>query len=341
MTTWTTILTTLLAGGDLTAAESAWAMTQIVRGEATPVQLAAYLVALRAKGETAVEVAGAADALLAHAVPVTLPGPAVDIVGTGGDGTGAVNISTMAAIVVAATGLTVVKHGGRAASSTSAGSGDVIERLGIPLDLPPAQVVKVAERAGITYLFAPAFHAGMRHAGPVRRELGVPTIFNVLAPLINPARPAYALVGVADPRFVAVLAYVLAARGCQALVVRGDDGLDKLSTSTVSQVVEVRDGQVRHTVLDPQRFGIARSAPGALRGGDAAANAAVVHALVGGEHGPVRDAVLLNAAAACATTVGDGDLDDRIAAALLRCADAIDTGAAASTLQRWIGAATS
>ncbi|GIF98121.1 anthranilate phosphoribosyltransferase [Catellatospora citrea] len=341
MTTWTTILTTLLAGGDLTAAESAWAMTQIVRGEATPVQLAAYLVALRAKGETAVEVAGAADALLAHAVPVTLPGPAVDIVGTGGDGTGAVNISTMAAIVVAATGLTVVKHGGRAASSTSAGSGDVIERLGIPLDLPPAQVAKVAERAGITYLFAPAFHAGMRHAGPVRRELGVPTIFNVLAPLINPARPAYALVGVADPRFVAVLAYVLAARGCQALVVRGDDGLDKLSTSTVSQVVEVRDGQVRHTVLDPQRFGIARSAPGALRGGDAAANAAVVHALVDGDHGPVRDAVLLNAAAACATTDADGDLDDRIAAALLRCADAIDTGAAASTLQRWIGAATS
>ncbi|MEU8076478.1 anthranilate phosphoribosyltransferase [Catellatospora citrea] len=341
MTTWTTILTTLLAEGDLTAAESAWAMTQIVRGEATPVQLAAYLVALRAKGETAVEVAGAADALLAHAVPVTLPGPAVDIVGTGGDGTGAVNISTMAAIVVAATGLTVVKHGGRAASSTSAGSGDVVERLGIPLDLPPAQVAKVAERAGITYLFAPAFHAGMRHAGPVRRELGVPTIFNVLAPLINPARPAYALVGVADPRFVAVLAYVLAARGCQALVVRGDDGLDKLSTSTVSQVVEVRDGQVRHTVLDPARFGIARSAPGALRGGDAAANAAAVHALVGGEHGPVRDAVLLNAAAACATTVTDGDLDDRIAAALLRCADAIDTGAAAATLQRWVAASTS
>lgn len=336
MTTWATLLTTLLAGGDLTAAESAWAMTQIVRGEATPVQVAAYLVALRAKGETAVEVAGAADALLAHAVPVTLPGPAVDIVGTGGDGTGAVNISTMAAIVVAATGLTVVKHGGRAASSTSAGSGDVIEHLGIPLDLPPAQVAKVAEQAGITYLFAPAFHAGMRHAGPVRRELGVPTIFNLLAPLINPARPAYALVGVADPRFVAVLAYVLAARGCQALVVRGDDGLDKLSTSTVSQVVEVRDGQVRHTVLDPARFGIARSAPGALRGGDAAANAAVVHALVGGEHGPVRDAVLLNAAAACATVDGAGDLDDRIAAALVRCADAIDTGAAAATLQRWV-----
>ncbi|MEU8001685.1 anthranilate phosphoribosyltransferase [Catellatospora sp. NPDC049111] len=336
--TWTTILSTLLARRDLTAAESAWAMTQIVRGETTPVQLAAYLVALRAKGETAVEVAGAADALLAHAAPVDFPGPAVDIVGTGGDGTGAVNISTMAAIVVAATGLTVAKHGGRAASSTSAGSGDVIERLGIPLDLPPARVAKVAEQAGIAYLFAPAFHAGMRHAGPVRRELGVPTIFNVLAPLINPARPAYALVGVADPRFVSVLAYVLAGRGCRALVVRGDDGLDKLSTSTTSQVVEVRDGQVRHAVLDPQRFGIARSAPGALRGGDAAANAAVVHALLAGERGPVRDAVLLNAAAACATADGEGDLEERIAAALVRCAAAIDTGAAEATLHRWIAA---
>jgi anthranilate phosphoribosyltransferase len=336
--TWATILSTLLARRDLTAAESAWAMTQIVRGETTPVQLAAYLVALRAKGETAVEVAGAADALLAHAAPVDFPGPAVDIVGTGGDGTGAVNISTMAAIVVAATGLTVAKHGGRAASSTSAGSGDVIERLGIPLDLPPTRVAKVAEQAGIAYLFAPAFHAGMRHAGPVRRELGVPTIFNVLAPLINPARPAYALVGVADPRFVSVLAYVLAARGCRALVVRGDDGLDKLSTSTTSQVVEVRDGQVRHAVLDPERFGIARSAPGALRGGDEAANAAVVHALLAGQRGPVRDAVLLNAAAACATADGDGDLDDRIAAALVRCTTAIDTGAAATTLHRWITA---
>ncbi|GAA1394391.1 anthranilate phosphoribosyltransferase [Catellatospora coxensis] len=336
--TWTTILATLLARRDLTAAESAWAMTQIVRGEASPVQLAAYLVALRAKGETAVEVAGAADALLAHAAPVDFPGPAVDIVGTGGDGTGAVNISTMAAIVVAATGLTVAKHGGRAASSTSAGSGDVIERLGIPLDLPPAQVAKVAEQAGIAYLFAPAFHAGMRHAGPVRRELGVPTIFNVLAPLINPARPAYALVGVADPRFVSVLAYVLAGRGCRALVVRGDDGLDKLSTSTTSQVVEVRDGQVRHAVLDPERFGIARSVPGALRGGDAAANAAVVHALLAGQRGPVRDAVLLNAAAACAAADGDGDLEDRIAAALVRCAVAIDTGAADATLHRWITA---
>ncbi|WP_144122476.1 anthranilate phosphoribosyltransferase [Catellatospora sichuanensis] len=335
---WTTILTTLLAAGDLTADESAWAMSQVVQGDATPVQLAAYLVALRAKGETATEVAGAADALLAHAVPVTIAGPTVDIVGTGGDGTGAVNLSTMAAIVVAATGLTVVKHGGRAASSTSAGSGDVIERLGIPLVLSPSQVAKVAAQAGIVYLFAPAFHAGMRHAGPVRRELGVPTVFNVLAPLINPARPTHQLVGVADPRFLPVLADVLATRGCRALVVRGDDGLDKLSTSTTSQVIEVRDGVVRRTVLDPERFGIARSTPGALRGGDASANAAVVHAVLAGERGPVRDAVLLNAAAACATMDGGGDLDERMAAALVRCADAIDSGAAAATLQRWSAA---
>ncbi|MEV0457804.1 anthranilate phosphoribosyltransferase [Catellatospora methionotrophica] len=338
---WTTTLTTLLAGRDLTAGQSAWAMSQIVQGEVTPVRLAAYLVALRAKGETAAEVAGAADALLAHAVQVEVAGPAVDIVGTGGDGTGAVNISTMAAIVVAATGLTVVKHGGRAASSTSAGSGDVIEHLGIPLNLRAEHAAKVAEQAGIAYLFAPAFHTGMKHAGPVRRELGVPTIFNVLAPLINPARPAHQLVGVADPRFLPVLADVLAARDCRALVVRGDDGLDKLSTATTSQVIEVRDGQVRRGVLDPARYGIARSAPGALRGGDAAANAATVHALLDGKPGPVRDAVLLNAAAACATADGDADLDDRIAAALLRCADAVDSGRAASTLQRWVAASTS
>lgn len=336
---WPTILRTLLTAGDLTADTSAWAMDQVVRGEATPVQLAAYLVALRAKGETAAEVAGAAGALLAHAEPVTIPGPTLDIVGTGGDGTGAVNLSTMAAIVVAATGRTVVKHGGRAASSTSAGSGDLIERLGIPLDLPPAHAARVAAAAGIVYLFAPGFHTGMRHAGPVRRELGVPTIFNVLAPLINPARPTHQLVGVADVRFLPVLADVLATRGCQALVVRGDDGLDKLSTGAPSQVVEVRDGAVRRAVLDPERFGVPRSAPGALRGGDAAANAAVVHAVLAGERGPVRDAVLLNAAAAWATAES-GDLDERVAAGLVRCADAIDSGAAADTLRRWVAAST-
>lgn len=332
---WSTMLAALLARQDLTADIAGRAMSQVIRGEATALQLAAFLIALRAKGESAAEVAGAADALLAHATEVTVTGTTMDIVGTGGDGTGAVNISTMAAIVVAATGITVVKHGGRAASSQSAGSGDVIERLGIPLDLTPAQVTSVAAEAGIVYLFAPRFHTGMRHAGPVRRELGVPTIFNVLGPLINPARPTHQLVGVADARNVAVIADVLAARGTTALVVRGGDGLDKLTTTTTSEVIEVRDGVVGRTTIDPRRFGIALSEPGALRGGDASANAAVVHALLAGEPGPVRDAVLLNAAAACAT-VTSGDLDDRITAALVRCTDAIDSGAARATLKRWI-----
>lgn len=335
MNDWSMILTELVAGRDLTSEVVGWAIGQVVRGEATSVQLAALLVALRAKGETAAEVAGAADALLAHATEVTVVGPTMDIVGTGGDRTGIVNISTMAAIVVAATGITVVKHGGRAASSQSAGSGDVIEALGIPLDLTPEQVASTAAEVGIVYLFAPRFHAGMRHAGPVRRELGVPTIFNVLGPLINPARPTHQLVGVADPRFLPVIADVLAARGTTALVVRGDDGLDKLTTTTTSQVMEVRGGMVTRTTIDPRRFGIAVSEPGALRGGDASKNAAAVHALLAGERGPVRDAVLLNAAAACATvTVTGEDLDNRIAAALSRCAEAIDSGAAEATLIR-------
>ncbi len=334
--TWPTILQALIAGDDLTADIAGWAMAEVMGGEVTPAQLAALLIALRAKGETAAEVRGAADALLALAPAIAVTAPRIDIVGTGGDRTGAVNISTMAAIVVAATGLTVVKHGGRAASSTAAGSGDVVEALGIPLDLTPARAAEVAAEAGIVYLFAPRFHAGMRHAAPVRRELGVPTIFNVLGPLINPARPTHQLVGVADRRFLPVIADVLAARSCEALVVRGDDGLDKVTTTTTTQVFEVRGGSVARTTVDPRRFGIALSEPEALRGGHAAANAAIVRAVLAGERGAIRDAVVLNAAAALATTSGDGDLDDRIAAGLAQCADAIDSGAAAAKLQQWV-----
>lgn len=328
---------TLLAHRDISSDAAGWAMDQVIRGETGAVQLAAFLTALRAKGESAAEIGAMADALLAHAPTIAVPPQAIDIVGTGGDGTGAVNISTMAAIVVAASRLPVVKHGGRAASSTSAGSGDLIEHLGIPLDLTPAHAAAVAAQVGIVYLFAPRFHPGLRHAGPVRRELGVPTVFNILGPLINPARPRHQLVGVADARNIPVIAEVLARRGCTALVVRGDDGLDKLTTTTTSQVFEVRDGAVVRSVFDPRQVGIARAAPDALRGGSTATNAEILHRLLAGERGPIRDAVLLNAAAARATTT-TGSLTDRIRDGLVVCGEAVDSGAARETLDRWIRA---
>ncbi|GAA5200621.1 anthranilate phosphoribosyltransferase [Rugosimonospora acidiphila] len=334
---WSALLARLLSGCELSAASAAWAMGQVVRGEASPARLAAFLTALRAKGETAAEIDGFVGALLAAATPVRIPGPTLDIAGTGGDGTNAVNISTMAAIVAAATGARVVKHGGRAASSTTAGSADLVECLGVPLDLSPERLAAVAVEAGITFLFAAQVHPGMRHAGPVRRELGVPTVFNVLGPLINPADPTHRLVGVADPRLLPVIAEVLAARGARGLVVRGDDGLDKLSTATTSRVWRVSGGRAVPDAVDPRALGIPRPASGALRGGDAQANARTVHALVRGEPGPVRDAVLLNAAGALvAAAPAEATLVEQLRAAWDRCAEAIDSGAASQTLARWV-----
>ncbi|SBT65726.1 anthranilate phosphoribosyltransferase [Micromonospora sediminicola] len=334
---WPALLRALVAGKHLTGGAAGWAMEQIVRGDASPVQVAAFLTALGAKGATADELDGCVDALLRAATPVSIAGPAVDLVGTGGDGKNAVNVSTMASIVVAATGATVVKHGGRSASATSAGSADVVEALGIPLDLDPDAHVGVAAEAGITFLFAPQVHPGMRHAGPIRRELGIPTVFNALGPLINPASPAHRLIGVADARLLPIITEVLRRRGVTALVARGDDGLDKLSTATTSQVWIIRDGQARHEVVDPRTLGIPRPAEGALRGGDAAANARVVHDLLAGRPGPVRDVVLLNAAAAlAAVTATPGPFAEQLRPAWARCAEVIDSGAAAGTLARWV-----
>jgi anthranilate phosphoribosyltransferase len=339
-TSWSALLTRLLAKEDLTSDAAAWAMAQVMRGDASPAQLAAFLIALRAKGETAVEIDGLVTAMLGAATPVRIAGPTVDIVGTGGDGTNAVNISTMAAIVVAATGATVVKHGGRAASATSAGSADVVESLGIPLELPASELAAIAREAGITFLFAPQVHPGMRYAGPVRRGLGVPTVFNVLGPLVNPAEPTHRLVGVADPRLLPVIVEVLRARGVSALAVRGDDGLDKVSTAATSEVWRIHGGHARREVLDPRALGIPRPAEDALRGGDAEANARVVRALLAGQPGPVRDAVLLNAGAALvAMESTEHRLVDRLPATMARCAGAIDSGAAADRLARWIAAA--
>jgi anthranilate phosphoribosyltransferase len=346
--TWPDLLSRLLRREDLDRDDTSWAMDRVMSGDATPVEIAGFLVALRAKGETAGEVEGLVSAMLDHAAPVevdALLGPTVDTCGTGGDRANTVNISTMSAVVVAAAGPPVVKHGNRAASS-AAGSADVLEALGVAVDLPPAAVGECLSEAGIVFCFAPVFHPGMRHAAVTRRELGVGTVFNVLGPLANPARPAAQVVGCADPRLAPVMAQALLDRGTRALVVRGTDGLDELSTHAPTQVWDATGDVVVEELVDALDLGLARSAPGSLRGQDAAYNAGVARLVLAGERSsaldPVRDAVLLGAAAAlvahdAARGVGlGGTVAERLAAALPRAAAAVDGGGATATLDRWI-----
>lgn len=335
---WPHLITSLLAAEDLSREQTAWAMQQVMTGEATPVQLAGFLVALRAKGETVDELGGLVDVMLQHAVRIDVPGPALDVVGTGGDRSKSVNISTMAAIVVAGAGYRVVKHGNRGASSPT-GAADVLEALGVRLDLPPQRVAELATEVGITFCYAQVFHPSMRFAGPTRRELGVPTAFNFLGPLTNPAQPGVTALGCADLRMAPIVAGVLAARGDCALVFRGDDGLDELSTAAPSRIWQVQDGTVTTLRFDPVEVGLPRATLDDLRGGDAGYNAEVVRALLAGGSGPVRDAVLLNAAAALvAAGVGAGDLVKRITAGLELANQSVDSGAAAEVLRRWIEA---
>ncbi|SDN69827.1 anthranilate phosphoribosyltransferase [Actinacidiphila guanduensis] len=337
--TWPDVLSALLAGRDLSVDDTAWAMDSIMRGEATDVQIAGFAVALRAKGETVDEISGLVRAMYAHARTIEVPGRTVDIVGTGGDRSHSVNISTMSAIVVAGTGAKVVKHGNRAASSAS-GASDVLGALGVNLDLSPERVVEVAEEAGITFCFAIRFHPSLRHVATARSELGVATPFNFLGPLTNPARVMAQATGVADLRMAPIVAGVLAERGSSALVFRGDDGLDELTTTGTSQVWAVRDGKVEHSAFDPRDVGLDLVPLSALRGADAAHNAGVARRLLAGETGPVRDAVLLNSAAALTALEpgAQGTLEERIAAGLVRAAQSIDSGAAAAVLDRWVAA---
>jgi anthranilate phosphoribosyltransferase len=337
---WPDLLTALLTGADLSRESTAWAMDRIMSGEASPAQVAGFMVALRSKGETVDEVSGLVEAMYAHAEPLDIPGPAVDIVGTGGDRAKTVNISTMSAIVAAAAGAKVVKHGNRAASSAS-GSSDVLERLGIRLDLSAERVAAVAEEVGLTFCFAAKFHPAMRHAATARRDLGVATAFNILGPLTNPARVTAHAVGCFDTRLAGLIAGVLADRGSTALVFRGDDGLDELTVCTTSRVWLVREGKVSETVLDPRELGIELVGIEALRGADAAYNAQVAHRVLAGERGPVRDAVVLNSAAALvALDLTEAPLADQLAPAMERTAAAIDSGAAQELLRRWAAATT-
>ncbi|MFI8966653.1 anthranilate phosphoribosyltransferase [Streptomyces sp. NPDC053493] len=335
---WPVLLNGLLEGRDLAADDTAWAMDLIMRGEATDAQIAGFMVALRAKGETVAEITGLVRTMYEHANVIEVPGPAVDIVGTGGDGAKTVNISTMASIVVAGTGAKVVKHGNRAASSAS-GSSDVLEKLGINLNLTPRRVAEVADEAGITICFAVKFHPSLRHVAAARGQLGIRTTFNVLGPLTNPAKVRAQAVGVADPRMAPIVAGVLAERGNSALVFRGDDGLDELTTTATSRVWVVRDGSVAEERFDPRDVGIELVPLDALRGGDPSFNADVARRLLAGETGPVRDAVLLNAAAALtALEPGEGSLAERLRAGMDKAAEAIDSGAARRALDRWIAA---
>lgn len=334
--TWPGLLNRLVARQDLSTADTSWAMDEMMSGRATPSQIGAFAVALRSKGETSAEVAGMASAMLSHARRVTLDVDAVDVVGTGGDQAGTVNISTMSALVTAAAGVPVVKHGNRAASSRC-GTADVLESLGVVIELSPEAVAACVRQLGIGFCFAPAFHPALRHVGPTRKEIGIPTAFNILGPLTNPAQPTSALVGCANERLAPVVAEVLAGRGFDVLVVRGDDGLDEITTTTTTSAWVASGGSVRRTTIDPAELGIAPASPGDLAGGDAAMNAGVLRALAGGAPGAVRDTVLLNAAGAIAAFRGfSGDLTSDLRAGLEVAAEAIDSGRAADLLVAWI-----
>ena len=335
--TWPRLIGALINGSNLTAGDTEWAMNSIMSGEATPAQVAGFLVALRAKGETVEELTGLVEAMIDSANPIEIAGEKLDIVGTGGDQLNTVNISTMAALVSAGAGAKVVKHGGRASSSTS-GSADVLEALGVRLDLPIPRVARNAEEAGITFCFAQVFHPSMRHAAVARRELGVPTAFNFLGPMTNPAHVQASAVGVANERMAPLVAGVLAQRGSRGLVFRGDDGLDELTTTGPSRIWEIRGGQVAEEVFDPRELGIRQATVEELRGGNAEANAAVVRSVLAGEPGPARDATLLNAAAGLVSFDLDATapLVERMAAAMKRAEGSIESGAAAAVLDRWV-----
>ncbi len=320
-------------------------MQRVMAGEATSAQLAGLLVALRIKGETVDEIVGFRDAVLANAVPLDVPADVLDIVGTGGDPFGAVlNISSVASVVAAAAGVPVVKHGNRGASSAS-GASDVLSALGLNLDIDAERVAEVLSETGITFAFAAMFHPGFRHAGPTRKELGISTLFNILGPLCNPARPNASAVGVASLERVPLVVGVFQTRGATALVYRGDDGIDKLTTTGHSHIWEVSRGFVTEHDLDPADLGIARADIQSILGADPEHNARVARAMLSGEPGPVRDIILLNAAAGLVSWELSRDPDllqepilARLAAGLERAAAVVDSGAALAKLDEWVTA---
>jgi len=343
--TWPALLEQLLAGDDLSVAEATWAMERIMDGEVSPARLAAFLVALRAKGETVEEIVGFRDAILDHAVPLDVTPWALDIVGTGGDMVGTVNVSTMSAMVCAGAGVPVIKHGGKAASAKS-GASDVLTALGAVHTNDPDRVRAIFEEVGLTFLFASLFHPGWRHAGPVRSELGVPTVFNFLGPLTNPARPEASAVGVARQSAIPLITGVFRTRGAAALVFRGDDGLDELTVTGYSRIWQVSNGAVTEHDVHPRDVGLRTWDTSEILGGAPEENAAVARRVLSGEQqGAVRDIVLLNAAAGMVAyelakrpESAEELLRERLAAKIELARETIDSGRAISLLDRWVAA---
>ncbi|MFC4225297.1 anthranilate phosphoribosyltransferase [Lysinibacter cavernae] len=342
--TWPKIITSLIESNDLSVSEADWCMTQIMTGAATEAQIASFLIALRIKGETVDEVVGFRDAILDHAHSVSISPNSLDIVGTGGDRFGTVNVSTMSSIVAAAAGTPVVKHGNKAASSQS-GASDVLRELGINLNLEPDQLATVFDATNIAFVFAGRFHPGFAHAGAVRQQIGVPTVFNFLGPLCNPVRPEASAVGVAQLDRVPLIVGVFQTRGANALVFRGDEGLDELSTAGHSHIWEVTRGGVTEHDLDPRDLNISKASIDDLIGQDAAYNAKVARDVLAGHDGPVRDIVLLNAAAGLVAfdlhdkpASAEIPLLDRLRTQMAVAAETIDSGAAQAKLAEWVGA---
>jgi len=335
--TWPQLTKTLTNGLDLNADSAQWAMNEILQGNADVAIIKDFLLALKAKGETAEEVNAFVNVMYQHSAPIEITERAVDTVGTGGDGFNTINISTSAAIVAAAAGAKVVKHGNRAASSRS-GSADLLEALGVNIDLVGDGVEAVFREVGIGFCFAPKFHPAMRFAAPARKELGVPTVFNILGPLANPAKPKAAAIGVANDRMHLLMAEVLAAKGVDGFVFRGDDGLDEISLATSSSVLTIGHGEISSDLIDPIDFGISKAPITELVGGDAEFNAAVTRAIFNGERGAPRDAVALNAAAAIAAYKGEfsKSLTDRMQDGYADAIKAIDSGAATGLLGNWV-----
>ena len=333
---WSALTEKLSSGLDLERDEIQGAMREILGGDSDIESVKSFLLALKNKGETSDEVGALIEVMYAHAGAITIAERAVDTVGTGGDGAHTINISTTAAIIAAAAGARVVKHGNRAVSSKS-GASDFLEALGVVPGLSGAGVERTFRELGIGFCFAPVFHPAMRFAAPARKELGVPTVFNILGPLANPAKPQAAAIGVANERMHLVMAQVLAEKGCDGFVFRGDDGLDEITLATTTSVLSIGNAEIKSDRIDAKDFGMQNAPIEAIVGGDAAENARISRAIFAGERGAPRDAVLLNAAAAIAAFEGDmeSDVKERLTLGLDRAVRAVDSGAALSLLDKW------
>jgi anthranilate phosphoribosyltransferase len=334
--TWELILKSLSDKSDLTNDQVTWAMSQILEGKASNNEIKDFLLGLKTKGESAAEVEALVAQMYSYSAPINISERSVDTVGTGGDGANTINISTAAAIVTNAAGARVVKHGNRAATSKS-GSADLLEALGIKIDLTGAEVEQTVHKIGIGFCFAPIFHSSMKHAAAARKELGVPTVFNILGPLANPAKPKACAIGVARAELLPLMAQVLLDQGKEGFAFRGDDGLDEVSLSTTTQVIQISDGELTQSVFNPADLGIASAPITALAGGDAAYNAEMTMKIFSGAKGAMRDAVALNAAFAIAAFKADFNLplQTQIANGFVLANKAIDSGAALSIVKKW------